>query len=145
MYAVRNHIAPQMEIIDFLLSHKADVNITCNPDNETPLMFAVNMRRTYIVEQLLKIPGINVDHQCRKQKTALMLSVSNDVEDAFQLLMTANADPNITNARGNGAIIEAVFRDSTYIETLVKHGANVNMQNKRGDTPLLLALQMGKH
>lgn len=64
---------------------------------------------------------------------------------AVKLLLEAGADPNAVDSEGKGALHHlsdgsSDFEADKCLDLLVKHGANVNIQDREGRTPLMIAL-----
>lgn len=64
---------------------------------------------------------------------------------AVKLLLEAGADPNAVDSEGKGALHHLSDGSSDFgadkcLDLLVKHGANVNIQDREGRTPLMIAL-----
>lgn len=77
--------------------------------------------------------------------TPLMLCVQNGRIDMIDYLIEHNADVNQINNIGNTALFYAVFyskNQTEIIEKLLKAGADINIQNKSGVSPLILANSM---
>lgn len=77
--------------------------------------------------------------------TPLMLCVQNGRIDMIDYLIEHNADVNQINNIGNTALFYAVFyskNQTEIIEKLLKAGADINIQNKSGVSPLTLANSM---
>ncbi len=76
----------------------------------------------------------------------LMLAVAQQGGDCLQQLLNAGANPNRPDDNGNTALIEAVAYPDIRIEdieTLIAHGADINLPNLNGETPLMFACNSG--
>ncbi|MDR0418166.1 MAG: ankyrin repeat domain-containing protein [Puniceicoccales bacterium] len=69
-----------------------------------------------------------------------------ETSEAIELLCAAGADVNMQNEHGNTSLHVVLHRfaegsenDQECIKALLKHGANPNIANAQGDTPLLIA------
>ena len=61
-------------------------------------------------------------------------------------LIRAGADVNATNKHGNGALWTAVMSargDYALVDLLLAHGADPDIRNRAGKSPLDLAIDMG--
>ena len=95
-------ICCQAETAALLLRKGADVNKTCTPRAETPLIFACNAGNKETVKALLSHPGLLIDHQEIRGWTALWRGVHRNRPEATELMLAAGADPRI--ARDDGMI-----------------------------------------
>ena len=152
---------PYLEISRLLVESGASVN-TQNKDGETALMFALldPFHKTEMVSLLLD-NGADVNLANNDGRTPLMLaaSVAKDPKIVIELLENG-ADPNIKDKDGNTSLIRVVSK-SVYsvrgrinqqgvmrieepmylgiIETLLKYGADPDVQDCEGRTALMLA------
>ena len=70
---------------------------------------------------------------------------SDDRTQIINLLLDKGADPQLVNSIGNLLIMDAIQQEEKIAEILIKHSrVNVNYANKKGDTPLMLAIQLNK-
>jgi ankyrin repeat protein len=94
------------------------------------------------VELLVK-HGADVNHQSKNNYTPLIITLLRDKPyEVIEALLKGGANPNLSNRFGNTAIFYA--KDKQTIELLVKHKADINHQDKNGDTPLSLGLILNK-
>lgn len=122
-----------------------DVNLQ-DKQGGTALMDACVTGHGNYAEQILK-KGAKVNVQDHNGYTALHFAVTGGVH-LFKPHLEAGADPNIANDRGNTPlhiICDGYFRpaDLEKIEHLVKAQADLELQNKRCQTPLMLAANEG--
>jgi ankyrin repeat protein len=81
------------------------------------------------VEQVLSFnPDVNA--RDTHGRTALIEAVGEN-RHIVRLLLDRGADPNLDDERGNTALIGCAW-DADAALALIKHGANVNIQNKEG-------------
>jgi TonB family protein len=101
-----------------------------------PLMKAAALGRCYELKTLIGA-GSNVREVDASGWSALLYAAgSNDLE-AVRMLLRAGADPNQSSLRGDTPLMAAAL-DFGWNEDLVKAGANVNAQNRDGQTALML-------
>lgn len=132
------------------------------PLGSTGFMLAANYTNLEIMRILLKA-GADPKLRSKDQTTALMLAVGlNWVEgmdkygrrwfregtaglqqaakDAVKLCLEVGLDINAVNAAGQSAIMAGVYFGGTEMtQFLVDHGANINVKNKKGQTPYSVA------
>ncbi|XP_059146008.1 ankyrin repeat domain-containing protein 17-like [Physella acuta] len=149
----------QPDVIRYIISSGANVN-TQNTDKKTALHFAVVAKHTKNAQALLEYK-INTSLRCTMGNTALMDAVTSGDKDMVQLLIENHANVNIQNEKGDTALLlvfEAIRLAQTelnnnetlqhcrkmshILELLIKSGADVNVVNKSGFTPLMLAAQV---
>ena len=98
-----------------------------------------------LLQRLLR-KGLDPDIPHEKQgKTALHVSCSLGNLSAIQLLIRGKANPSIQDKKGNTPLHCAVLANPSVkiVEYLIEEGADINSQNIRGYTPLLLAISSG--
>uniref|UniRef100_A0A1A9VK18 ANK_REP_REGION domain-containing protein n=1 Tax=Glossina austeni TaxID=7395 RepID=A0A1A9VK18_GLOAU len=141
------------DIVQSLLSKLADVNLA-DEGGRTLLHWAAERGYVEIVNTLLG-KGANVNAKNDKRETPLYLAVESVRVDVVKALIKEGADVN--KARGftnlndetyallkNAALLEAAKNDDVdEVTRLISSGANVNVQDKDGRTPLHLAAANG--
>jgi ankyrin repeat protein len=107
-----------LEMIDYLLSQKTDVN---NPgaDGVTPLMSAIDYGRLDAVNRLLE-SGANVELKNSKGMTALMVAGRDGETKCVSALLDHGADPNAADPQGETALTIAGERGNVDIVDLLK-------------------------
>lgn len=151
------------EMMDVFLAQGADINNeNCFHGSQTPLMNTVAIVNRYVdtpalVKYLLQ-HGADVNYQNKNGNTALMYAVDASVDRLYgdpesliqnvAMLVEKGAKTNLADNDGDTALFYAVAkgynekswgRFQRMVGYLVKNGADVNHQNKRGLTPLMLA------
>jgi ankyrin repeat protein len=131
----------------------------------TALEFALVSKNESMIELLLKHPKLNLDHYDENRNTLLeRLLLEEAPSKAVETVLNANADPNVLNEFGQTPLFVALHRvkqdfqtfdgvgltlspkDLTafrILESLLKHGALVNVLDERGLTPLVFSIQRG--
>ncbi|XP_006635308.1 cyclin-dependent kinase 4 inhibitor C [Lepisosteus oculatus] len=95
------------------------------------------------VEMLLQT-GANVNERNEFGRTALQVMKLGNPSIA-QVLLRANADPNVRDPLGGLTVTHDTARDGyeDTLRVLVEHGADVNIQDTEGNLPLHLAAREG--
>ena len=158
-----------IDISQILLEHGADPNAK-NNDSQTPLsrlfanegrvLFTNSDQRSLV--QLLLGHGANVNNQDKDHTTPLHSAIKAGSYDVAQILLEHEAEPNMANKDGNTALLlalkpkpkqisssslqtmeeDAEILAARLVRLLLEGGADVNAQDKRKITPLLLAIEL---
>lgn len=131
-------------VVRELLKFKADPNVS-KVDGWTPLMVAIPSNHMKVVELLLKFGEVDPNKQNEQDgDNALMIASWNNCHDIVKLLLSKNAEPNITKDDGWTPLIAASLLGFDDIAcTLIKNGATINIQANDGVTSLYVACQEG--
>jgi len=117
--------------VQSLLEHNADANVV-GVSGETPFYIADNPA----VVTLLISHGANTNAKTKSGLTPLNASICPSVEKANQLI-AGHANVNFADDNGNAPLHMAASCGSLpVVKTLVEHGAQVNVKNRLGKTPL---------
>jgi ankyrin repeat protein len=131
-----------VNLIEFLLAKGANVNgRSSNPnDRESVLIGAASRCRKDAVQDLLRYhPEINSPDYNGNSALARMLqscSPTADVDEMFELLVSAGANVNLKNDRGQTSLFSACF-NSRAVSLLVTAGADLNVKDENGQTALM--------
>ena len=132
------------DMVDFLLTTKADVNARDN-SGSTPLhqAAAAEGEHTDIVELLLAHKA-DVNAADRQGVTPLHYALLADNPDVARSLLNHGANPNVKdNNAGHTPLILAAAKGYRQVaELLLMHGADVNAADDKG-TPLAWAIRTG--
>ena len=152
--AIRNNYPA---ISRFLLDHGADVKLA-NRKEEIPAFVAASLGRAKIMEQLMahgtdpnvSRPDEHVDPfilDVNKKEDAnplLIEATENGHTDTAEVLLSAGADPNITDEQGRTALYWAVSQGFlTTVKALLSRNADPNIKDNFGTTPLMIASKNG--
>ena len=134
------------EILSYLIEHGAEINAFTRHDNCTPLMFACKYGHLNAVSSLIE-HGAKVNLQDAIGNTAVhyALSCSNGSPEVLSRLMRDRAAVNSACTRDNGTplMIACEYGHMNAVTFLIEHGANMDLQDKNGDTALHYAVSAG--
>lgn len=138
------------DIVEYLLKIGADPNdrgyvysqeLTKVVCDGTPLVVAIKMRNTDVVNILVKEKKIKINEKIEFGKTALMYAVENDCENIVKTLVENGANINSIPVGGESALITAVCKgNENIVKILLENGADVNYESYNG-TALKLAIE----
>ena len=128
------------DAINILLNVGAIPNIA-DGNGDTSLHYAVQIDCCTEVLHTIINHGVDVNATNKKNVTALMKACNKGNTDAINILLNAGADPNIIDGEGRTCIHHAVAKGCSkdVLETLVNHGADVNITSKKAITALMIA------
>lgn len=142
----RNDIA----MVKLFLAYGADVNIASDKIDNTPIMIASVKGYTDIVQLLIEKSDPDMTILNGYGGTALIPACERGHVDVVRLLLEkTNVKVNHINKPGWTALLEAVVfsnggkSQQEIIRLLLAHGANKNIADKKGMTPLEHAKQKG--
>ena len=130
--------------VNLLIQHGANVNNKCGKDKVTPLMSAVVMNNKPIALSLLKA-GAKVDKGSGNaqypMESPLISATKNVYSDCQKILIEHGASVNQRYCNGETVLhIAAQCGNIQGIELLIKHGASINEPDDMGKTPLMYAI-----
>ncbi len=134
-----NQVAAVVPPEQISLSQKKDVT----REKMTPLQLAIQSNGTKIVKVLLDA-GADINWGPPESFPPLTIAVINENVKIVELLLNRGADPN-QHARRTTALHKAIGPskvDEQITRLLLKQGANPNIQDATGKTPLHLAVEM---
>ena len=131
-------------VVNMLLDAKADPNI-CTNEKTSPLIKASQHGYDKIMKNLLQ-RGANIDHQDEGGRTALYVAINNSSGKAVDILLGANADPNLCNNEKKSPLMIA-SEEGYYslLMQLLEKGAEINKQDETGWTALYYAVYHEKN
>ena len=137
----------QVEAAKFLISRGADVNAQ-DEIRDSAFLLAGASGHTEIVRAALGA-GVNFKLTNRYGGTALIPACHYGHVETVRLLLTSTIDVNHVNNLGWTALLEAVIlgdgeaRHTEIVHLLLAHGANANIADRQGVTPLAHAERRG--
>lgn len=132
------------EIVKLLIERGAYVNSTEQKKGQTALMWAAAEGHSEVVSLLIKHEA-DVKVISKTGYSALMFAAVKNDSASVKALLAAGADANSKLPDGSPVLIAAVaFRGGEAAIALVEGGANVKTADRRGNTPLHVAAQLGE-
>ncbi|CAD7700374.1 unnamed protein product [Ostreobium quekettii] len=121
----------QLEAVDLLLQHGAEVDAICTNDC-TALHVAASNGHAQVVKRLLEA-GADPDLQAANGAAAIHNAVNNLHLEALEMLLTADCDVDIQNSGGNTALHIAASKGSQeLVQEILKAGCDVHIKNAKG-------------
>ena len=132
-----------LDVLSCLAENGADINATTN-DNCTPLMIASRYCHVNAVTFLIE-HGANMDLQDKNGGTALHYAVDSCVwqpcDDVMSCLIRNGFDVNACTSNNCTPLMKASLHGNmNAISLLAEHGANMDLQDKNGDSALHYAV-----
>lgn len=132
-----------IDMVKYLISHGANVNITSPHSLETPLHTAAFNNKLSSADVLME-NGADPSSKNKEGQTPLHISARVDALSLSELLIEKGADVNARdNSNSTPVHIGALCCSFSVVKLLVQKGANVNAQDTRGWTPLHIAYNIG--
>lgn len=123
-----------LDIIEFLLKNKADLNVVSFLRNQPILLEAVQNNDIKLLHLLLRYNPY-IDMKDNSGNTALLkaLCQQNPNKDIIELLISSGADINIQNLNGKTALMIAIKYKKDFVQFLIDKGADVKIVSQSGD------------
>ena len=134
-----------LNIVKLLIS-QTDVDLNAqNCMLQTPLTLALFNRRSEIAKLLLSTDGVDFNWRDCRGDTPLTLDASTGKSDAVELLLKKDGiELNARTDYDESALSQAAENGNPEIvRLLLERGAELNVQDRRGRTPLMLAEKRG--
>jgi len=138
-------LADRPEVVDTLLRHGADMNMT-NNRHESPLHIACSTGSPKMVAMLLAQPNIRINAPDSGGDTPLLIACVGNSSKVVELLL---ADPNIqVNQANTNGITPLIYscraEDDKIVRMLLAHPSiDVNKAMNNGSSPLMAACYSG--
>ncbi|XP_034251058.1 ankyrin repeat domain-containing protein 17 isoform X2 [Thrips palmi] len=131
--------------VKLLLDMGSDINAQIETNRNTALTLACFQGRHEVVSLLLDRKA-NVEHRAKTGLTPLMEAASGGYVEVGRVLLDKGADvnaPPVPSSRDTGLTIAADKGHCRFVELLLTRGAQVEVKNKKGNSPLWLAANGG--
>ncbi|XP_066252742.1 ankyrin repeat domain-containing protein 17 isoform X3 [Euwallacea similis] len=131
--------------VKLLLDMGSDINAQIETNRNTALTLACFQGRHEVVALLLDRKA-NVEHRAKTGLTPLMEAASGGYVEVGRVLLDKGADVNATpvpSSRDTALTIAADKGHVKFVELLLERGAQVEVKNKKGNSPLWLAANGG--
>lgn len=138
-----------IEMVKMLIQHKANIHAIEFEKGMTPMLLSANIEKSYPkykfvspeITRLLIENGADINVRTSNQETAIMFASASVLEQ----MLDDGVDVNAKDIDGLSALHhQAKKGNGKEIEILLRHGANINEQNDRGETPLMTAYKFDK-
>ncbi|XP_076823769.1 ankyrin repeat domain-containing protein 17-like isoform X2 [Clavelina lepadiformis] len=133
------------QAVQLLLDMGADINAQIETNRNTALTLACFQGRHEVVSLLVDRKA-NVEHRAKTGLTPLMEAASGGYAEVGRVLLDKGADPNaapVPSSRDTALTIAADKGHYRFCELVLTRGAQVEVKNKKGNTPLWLACNGG--
>lgn len=130
----------------YLLQHNCDVSLT-NKDGNTPLHLAARDDNVRMCKLLMKYADLDLTSTNKIGKTPLHLACANEKANVAAILMNkmTTEQINLIDNQGRTALHECSENLNGYLARyLIRHGADENARDARGNTVLHLTAEKGK-
>uniref|UniRef100_T1IU24 Uncharacterized protein n=1 Tax=Strigamia maritima TaxID=126957 RepID=T1IU24_STRMM len=131
--------------VKLLLDNGGDINAQIETNRNTALTLACFQGRHEVVSLLVDRKA-NVEHRAKTGLTPLMEAASGGYVDVGRVLLDKGADvnaPPVPSSRDTALTIAADKGHYRFVELLLSRGAQVDVKNKKGNSPLWLAANGG--
>ncbi|XP_075712484.1 ankyrin repeat and KH domain-containing protein 1 isoform X2 [Rhinoderma darwinii] len=142
MLAAMNGHVPAVKL---LLDMGSDINAQIETNRNTALTLACFQGRAEVVSLLLDRKA-NVEHRAKTGLTPLMEAASGGYAEVGRVLLDKGADvnaPPVPSSRDTALTIAADKGHYKFCELLINRGSNIDVRNKKGNTPMWLAANGG--
>ncbi len=124
------------KILEEWLAKGYDINAKSENGN-TPLLLAIKANASFPFVQLLIEAGADINAQSSTKKSAILLALENDLEDAVDFLLSKGADLTSIDDDGLNALHYAVGCKSEanlkkILEVWLAKGYDINVKSQKG-------------
>lgn len=139
--AMNGHVAA----VKTLLEMGSDINAQIETNRNTALTLACFQGRHEVVQLLLEKKA-NVEHRAKTGLTPLMEAASGGYVEVGRVLLDYGADvnaPPVPSSRDTALTIASDKGHVDFVELLLQRGAQADVKNKKGNSPLWLSANGG--
>jgi len=133
------------DIVDILIENNAAIDSKVGTSQSTSIILAAEVNNIKSIEKLIQC-GANINATNGYGNSALHIAARNGNNDVVSLLLKHNAIVNIQNKKGSIALHFACYSETSsdhIVNELLKAGADIEMKDNRGLTPLLAICKTG--
>ncbi|MCJ1394383.1 hypothetical protein MMC18_007261 [Xylographa bjoerkii] len=128
--------------VQILLEHGANPNLA-DRQNNLPLHYS---KTTTCSEMLLRHGADILSHNCWGATALHTVCRGSGDLSLLTFLLASGANPNLCDHEGQTPLHDAALKSYTAcVDTLIAHGADINIINLSGDSPLRFALMFNAH
>lgn len=138
IYAIVNQ---ENSVMELLLSNKIDCNVV-DKQGYTPLHYAVMVGNEKAVKMLIK-NSADINATTLDNKNAIHLALEGKFDDIANILIEAGVDLGPQDDSGCTPLMKAIMQEQNDLAYKLVNDKSVNLQDKNGNTPLMIAAAMG--
>ena len=134
-----------VQAVQLLLERGSDVNAQIETNRNTALTLACFQGKHEVVTLLLDRKA-NLEHRAKTGLTPLMEAATGGHYEVGRLLLDHEADvnaPPVPSSKDTALTIAADKGHARFVDLLVTRGADIEVKNKKGNSPLWLACHGG--
>ncbi len=125
-------------------NHKCDVNLESQYTRKTLLLLATECQDIDLVQLLLEITEIKINHQDHKGYSPIILACERGNQIILEELLKREASIDSQTNKGKTALmIAAKNGNEVILKMLLDHGANIELKDITGKTALMIAAKNG--
>ena len=140
-FATQNRKREPVELVRLLLERGAQVTPPIQPPFTAPILNAVRAGHLRVAALLVE-HGADVQARDKEGKTLLQIAVSANQPDTIRNLVQRGLDVNAPAPNGDTPLLQSAFSQQDadkVVHALIASGANVEIANREGKTPLRVA------
>lgn len=128
-------------VVRALMDAGADVNIQ-DKNGNTPLHIAIGLGRIDVALALIEAENIRLDIKDSDNKTPFDLAFIKELQSVAQAIEIRGSHPDVETSE-NKLFNSVISGEIETVRTLIRQGANPNIEDSNGNTPLHLAIAGG--
>ena len=114
----------------------------------TAVGMAIREHNNDLAKQLIQHPDCDVNAEAGDLGYPIHIAIVHQKIDIIQMLLNRNADPNVTDDKGNSPMHKVIMIYSkngsisyNIIKMLISHGAEMNIMNRQQRLPIMVAIE----